>query len=378
MCKKILYGADKTGLLALKYFGKENIAFFCDGSFEKIGKRFHGILCISPDDLIKIKDEVEIIICSSHYKDILNNLVKNGIYRIQSIGSILVDSIISDQDKFYLFTLYQIGDTVTICSLAKHLKELKNIQHLVLVCKESHKDIALMFDAFDECVTINDEETRLIKLCNINYERVYGSNFIIGNYNLLLKIKWYFNNRIDFFRTCILQLPPQYMPCKVSKNFLLDTKTFFRNETDNVVIVAPYALTLKMLPVCFWEELVQDINSMGYKVYTNVAKNEKEIYGSERLELSLRETFSLGEKIKCLISYRSGFSDFMACNINLNHIVINPNDGYMSKRDVSAYGSKKIINLDWSNKSEEMISKIIELLKNKIYQKPSINLRINI
>lgn len=362
MCKKILYGADKTGLLALNHFGKENIAFFCDGSSEKIGKRFNGILCISPDDLIKIKDQVEIIICSSHYQEILNNLVKNGIYRIQSIGSVLVDSIKSNPNKFYLFTFHHIGDTVAVCSFAKYLKELQNIQHLVLVCKESHKDIALMFDAFDECITINNKEARLIEICNMNYERLHGSNFIIGNYNFLWKIRWHFNNRIDSFRTCILQLPPQYMPCKVSKNFLLDTKTFFHNETDNVVIIAPYALTCKMLPLCFWEKLVQNITSMGYEVYTNVAKNEKEIYGSERLELSLREMFSLGEKIKCLISYRSGFSDFMACNINLNHIVINPNDGYMSKRDVSAYGSKKIINLEWNDKSKEMISKIIELL----------------
>lgn len=219
-----------------------------------------------------------------------------------------------------------------------------------------------MFDAFDECITINSKEAQLIQRCNRDYERLYGSNFIIGNYRWLYNIRWNFNNRIDFFRTCIFQLPPQCMPYKVSESFILDKKEFFHDETDNMVVIAPYALTCKMLPIYFWEKLVKNVNSMGYNVYTNVAKDEKEIYGSKRLELSLREIFSLGEEIKCLISFRSGLSDFMACNTNLYHIVINPMDGYMEKRDVSIYGSEKIINLEYNNKLDEMISRIIKLL----------------
>lgn len=358
--KKVLYGADKTGILALNYFGNENVAYFCDSSPEKIGKSFDGIKCIGSSDLKELKGEIdEVVICSSHYEEIITSLEKIGFYNVRSFGAFLVDSICNNSDKFYVFCLSGIGDTVVVSSLGKHIKEMRGIQHLVLVCKQCHKDIFLMYDAFDECVAVSNEEARLIYKCNERYERTYGKNYIIGNYNHLMKTRWNYNNRLDFFRTCTLQLPPQCMPSEIKKEFILDTH-FFELKTDNMVILAPYAVSCQMLPFEFWEKLVEKLLHLGFRVYTNISiqKNEKEIKGSIPLKLSLREIFSLGYEIRCMISMRSGLCDLMANNKELNHIIINPNDGHMGQRDVSVYGSEKITNLEWDGNTERIIDEI--------------------
>lgn len=387
---KVLYGADVTGLRALNYFGKENVAYFCDSSEKKVGKVWGGVSCISRNELLAMKDQAEVIICSSHYEEILHDLENDGFNVIHPIGAVLVDSIRTDPNKFYLFSLGHIGETVSLCSFAKYLKEMKSIKHLVLVCKQGHKDIALMYDAIDECIVINEEEAILIDISSARYERICGSNYLIGNYKFLRDARAYFRNRLDALKTCILQIPTHCTPCDISGKFIIDTRNFFEENTNDVIVIAPYALAHNLLPEEFWERLVEKFVFLGYRVYTNTANGEKEIKGSRRFSLSLREMFSLGNKIKGLVSYRSGFSDFMSCNIELNHIVIYPSDDYigspckrafmtcdsrlnhtiasisadyMKWADVSLCGgSNRITNLLWNEKTEEMISKIVDVL----------------
>ena len=57
MRKKILYGAGKYGILALKEFGKENVAYFVDSNYEKIGKQIDGIRILNIDELNGLYDE---------------------------------------------------------------------------------------------------------------------------------------------------------------------------------------------------------------------------------------------------------------------------------------------------------------------------------
>lgn len=79
----VLYGASFTGRMALKYYGKDRVKYFCDGNREKIGTFIDGIEVISKEHLAKIKDDIILVITSSQYKAIIKELNELGIFKYQ-------------------------------------------------------------------------------------------------------------------------------------------------------------------------------------------------------------------------------------------------------------------------------------------------------
>lgn len=67
------------GLKALKQYGKDNIAFFCDNAKEKYGTSIHGIKVISFEQLMKIHEEYEILVTPINNFEIIAQLDQNGI-----------------------------------------------------------------------------------------------------------------------------------------------------------------------------------------------------------------------------------------------------------------------------------------------------------
>jgi len=60
--KIILFGAGKNGKEALKRYGKDNVAFFCDNDKNKIGKMIEGVEIISFEELKKVYYKSYVII----------------------------------------------------------------------------------------------------------------------------------------------------------------------------------------------------------------------------------------------------------------------------------------------------------------------------
>lgn len=61
----------------------DNIRFFCDGKTEKVGSRFHDIMCLSLGDLLPIiTDEYLFVICSQKaYAEIEDSLISHGVQK---------------------------------------------------------------------------------------------------------------------------------------------------------------------------------------------------------------------------------------------------------------------------------------------------------
>ena len=71
MKKVILCGAGQSGAAALCFFGKENVAYFCDNSIEIIGKTKYGVKIIDFDELFKVKDSYIIVISANDRNSIV-------------------------------------------------------------------------------------------------------------------------------------------------------------------------------------------------------------------------------------------------------------------------------------------------------------------
>lgn len=77
--KIILYGASKTGKVALDYYGNEEVQYFCDSDVLKHGKEFCGKKVINLYELKEIANDYEIIITSNKYEAIGIELLTCGI-----------------------------------------------------------------------------------------------------------------------------------------------------------------------------------------------------------------------------------------------------------------------------------------------------------
>lgn len=76
----VLYGASLTGQMALNFYGKERVRYFCDGDKNKIGTFVDGVEVISKEHLAEIKDEIELVITSNKYEAIMKELNRLGIF----------------------------------------------------------------------------------------------------------------------------------------------------------------------------------------------------------------------------------------------------------------------------------------------------------
>ncbi len=295
---------------------------------------------------------------------ISNNIIVRFIE--QSIGSVIVDVLTRKKDIFYVFSCAGIGDTVAIASLAGYLKEIYKFKKMILVCKQNHQDVGELYGAFDGVKTINRFSMFCLSICNRVGSRVYGKNYVIGNYRLLFKTWHCYEHRLDAFKICILQIPLSYLPYSVNHPEAEDVLGLGLRD----IIIAPYANTFKTLPLRVWEQIANTLSSNGYNVYTNICtnsvSNEKPIKGTKSLDAPLRDIFIGAARCKAVISYRSGFSDFLSLNYETHHIVIYPDERTAKFEDVAAYGSKRIISLvepEDINTISETIIKLIENLE---------------
>lgn len=294
-------------------------------------------------------------------KDIAISLSKNKIikYLMGILGLVSVDVITRNKNNLYIFSYAGVGDTIAIASLSNYAKKIYKPQKMVLVCKNNHKSIADLYPSFDDTVVINRTIMYFIRVCNQLNLRNYGQNYIIGNCNLLFKTWHKYSDRLDAIRSCILQAPKSWNPepIKMPENY--HDLGFDKKD----IIIAPYANTFKGLEEETCKDLVSVLSRKGFRIYTNINGSEKPIQGTIALNENLEDIISSAEKCAAVISYRSGFSDFMSLNHNINNIVIYPDEYTSVFEDVGIYGSPNIstiIEQEDNKKTVEDIVKAIE------------------
>lgn len=77
----VIYGAGNAGLDCFCELFNRNIyvKYFCDSSPEKWGIRLANKVVLSPEELYKMKDNVNIVIASMFFEDIQKDLMEKGI-----------------------------------------------------------------------------------------------------------------------------------------------------------------------------------------------------------------------------------------------------------------------------------------------------------
>ena len=82
-----IFGLGNIGLPTLHTFKEKGIKvdFLCDNDMAKWGKEYSGVVCLSPNELSKYKEETLVLICGRAYKDIYSQLEGEGfpnLYRV--------------------------------------------------------------------------------------------------------------------------------------------------------------------------------------------------------------------------------------------------------------------------------------------------------
>lgn len=83
---------------------------------------------------------------------------------------------------------------------------------------------------------------------------------------------------------------------------------------DGSVIIAPYAKSLKILPISFWTALVARLKKIGFcDIFTNVSDtSEIPVPGTEQCCLPLNDICQVMNGISLFFSIRSGLCDFIS------------------------------------------------------------------
>ena len=75
------------------------------------------------------------------------------------------------------------------------------------------------------------------------------------------------------------------------------------------VVLSPYAKSVTNISMEYWEQIIAYYKEKGYALYTNVIPEEKELVGTNRLEVALNEIQSVVEHAGTFIGLRSGLCD---------------------------------------------------------------------
>ena len=80
-------------------------------------------------------------------------------------------------------------------------------------------------------------------------------------------------------------------------------------KEGKTAILSPYAKSVTSLSEKLWNDIVTDLKSRGYTVYTNVAGDEKPLEGTDLISPKINEMKSVVEKAGLFIGIRSGICD---------------------------------------------------------------------
>lgn len=254
-------------------------------------------------------------------------------------------------DTLYVCCPCSIGDTLYIAALMEsYVLQKHENKRICMIVKSSHQDIPDWFSAIDEMV-VSNELIRLLEIWTLLTQNFWLENYIYGYFkrDIFLYIDEEENkigctDMVSKYASLVLQIEKnsQLESLILKKNVVLEEE-FGKKD----IILMPYAQTAKTLPMVFWESLVQVLNSVGFRCYTNV-KDESEdvIKGTSPLSRNLNDTAVICEKCLAVIALRSGICDVLALT-NTILIIINTEESLIKEWNVEyAIQRNGIMNLE--------------------------------
>lgn len=330
-----------------------------DNNTAKQGMSYQGIPVVAPDWVLKQKDTV-ICIVSRAYASMRAQLQRME-YSGEVYGLVDYDSFseysLSGETQYRMgerirrgeislehvkrkymgaFQIYcpfpALGDVALSMSyLPCFLKKEKISQYVVFVVGNACADVARMFGV--EAVEVLTQKEMDEQVQAVIYQKNPDSfiahhdrPYVINLWKILSAKKIPFE---ELYRIGVFGLSGEFKPHSPVR---LDVyEKLDEIPAGKAVILSPYAKSVANISGKYWDSVVEYCSKKGYRVYTNVAGEEKELPGTLRLEVRLSELQSVVERAGVFIGLRSGLCDVLkeaACR----KIALYPDCFYSSTR----------------------------------------------
>lgn len=344
-----------------------------DNSTVKQGMRFQDIPVVSPDWVLGRENTV-VCIASRAYAAMKAQLQNMGyfgeVYSLVDYDSFSAYSLSEETQsqmrericrgalslaytkrkhngKFQVYCPFPaLGDVVlTMSYLPYFLAKHEISRYVMLVVGNACADVAKMFGA--EAVEVLSQREMDEQVQAVISQR--DSNSLIAHHDRPYVVnlwKMLSVRKIPFeelYKSGVFGLSGDiepYIPVKLAAYEKLG-----QIPADHAVILAPYAKSMVNLPLEYWNAVIEFYSKKGYRIYTNVAGEEKELPKTLRLEVRLSELQSVVERAGTFIGLRSGVCDVLK-GADCRKIALYPDCFYSSTR----WKVEDIFHLDgWEN-----------------------------
>lgn len=386
----VIFGCNKSGEDIAKLLGEENISCFVDNDEWKQGDCVNGIPVHSPEEALKEFDnDVRVLIGSRYFDDMSKQLQAYGYQIDKHIFNVMSAEYSCSESDFelhkgrikkgvqiikrlraqlhgadiYVFPMEGLGDIYRFAGFLdayrkklfaeklkvddrKYLKQdwyvivpddrrrqviqMFDIQNVILM-EEQDLDILIQTVAFlgrdHSCgfEIISEQEPyseRIGKLAN--YKGIDFAELIaIGVFGL---------NKADFKQ-----------PRK--GNYADEVRKIFEAndwEKGKVVVMAPYANSVRSLPKEFWEKKSEKYQEAGYTVITNISDDaDPVIRGTEKILIPLYLIRDFVEYAGFFEGLRSGLCDVIE-SVDANKAIYHYDDTWNGRKVVEYWGMQRM------------------------------------
>ena len=309
---------------------KVHVAGFIDrDDSPKIGTIFGGNRVFTAAD---IRKDAAIIIASSFYEEIVQRLTLAGftdLYidysyfnEIKAENELLKSykNYTFNPDTLYVLCPYGLGDTLYVCSFLKDYAKKNNQNKICVIVKPSHEFIPRSFSYINDVIA-DSELVNQLNIWAIETSSWELKNFLYGHFRKTHDMMFIrpetatLDGMISQYRREVMRLSERSKPA--IDEFIIRDKPSDYNLTDKDIVLIPHANSFKLLEMSFWENLAEELISMGYNLYTNVKDDsELPVKSTKKITGDISSLISSVKNCKKIIALRSGLSDILAfCNI---------------------------------------------------------------
>ncbi|WP_313186528.1 hypothetical protein [Lacrimispora sp.] len=309
-----------------------------DNNENKHGKDLNGMDIMPPSEIMSYdQDKTLVLIASRAYESMKANLVNMGykgrivkvvdynsfaeyslsedVYnrkyaRVQRGISVLNDVKDKAQAEVLIACPYNaLGDVYYAMAYLPYYLKVRNIRsYAVVVTGERCKAVAELFT-----------DTNVLVLDRIFMDEMVQAVLYTEDKAVLIAHhdRPYTNDMTRFIDIGKLRLQDLYC-CGVyglkkgTTPFLPMRKEYAQKELlkkERSVIISPYAKSVVGIPESFWEKIIGQYMDRGFTVYTNVAGDERPLYGTKPMEIPIDEMISAVEYAGHFVGIRSGLCD---------------------------------------------------------------------
>lgn len=373
-----------------------NISYMIDNDPIWHGRRWSNIPVIMPTE-ISVTSKLFLISCTPYVMDKIVQLKQIGIHRRQcliitpekrSMIGVFVEICVAERMLYRLKGLY--GTNLLLCPypgtgdafltgryLQNLLDRLGWKQYTILATSKAFLKVMRLY-GYENCVVISKKDCERLKLLIKCYGMERTGVYYLLYWGLSIQSTFRLENHFDLSFNDIFsktvfgneKLTIRLPSFNTRGPWLQKTVVSHSLKKNRTVILAPsFNSFQEELTREWWEELVLQLNQLGFAVATNCGSgDEKEIAGTERLELPYECFPAVAEYCGVMLGVRSGLFDLMSA-VSCKKIIIYPD--FISRERMNFFSLKNMglcsdaveLKLENSpNGKKELTQKILNIL----------------